>query len=78
MGSGQGKAEFGKTRVAFNRAAEIFMDPLAISIYDDEHSRQEERWITIGRDYSDNVIVVIHTFCTEDPNTCRIRIISSR
>ena len=67
-----------KHNVAFERAAEIFIDPMAISLYDEEHSRDEDRWITIGKNYSDDVLVVIHTFREEDSNTCKIRVISAR
>ena len=37
-----------KHKVSFERAAAIFLDPLAISIYDEEHSSEEDRWITIA------------------------------
>lgn len=67
-----------KHKVSFERAAEIFKDPMAVSIYDDEHSQQEDRWITIGKDHSENVFVVVHTFVQEDDNVCQIRIISAR
>jgi uncharacterized DUF497 family protein len=33
--------------VSFESAAEIFLDPLAISIYDEEHSSDEDHWVTI-------------------------------
>jgi uncharacterized DUF497 family protein len=56
------KENIGKHKVAFERAAEIFMDQLAISIYDQEHSTDEDRWVTIGRDLSENILVVVHTF----------------
>ena len=57
---------------------EIFLDPFMVSIYDTEHSKSEERWITIGKDRNDVPLVVIHTFNEVDKNTCVIRIISSR
>jgi uncharacterized protein len=67
-----------KHKVSFERAAEVFKDALAISIYDDEHSHKEDRWITVGRDYSENTLVVVHTFVQEDDNASLIRIISAR
>lgn len=67
-----------KHKVSFERAAEIFRDPLAISIWDDEHSHQEDRWVTVGRDYSENIFVVVHTFVQENDEISRIRIISAR
>jgi uncharacterized DUF497 family protein len=36
--------------VSFERAATVFLDPRAISIFDDEHSEAEERWVTLGLD----------------------------
>lgn len=67
-----------KDKVYFERAAQIFKDPLAISIYDDEHSHKEDRWITVGKDFSENMLVVVHTFVQEDNDTCQVRIISAR
>ncbi len=42
-------ANFTKHGVDFERAAEVFHDPLALSIPDDVHSATEARWITMGR-----------------------------
>jgi len=67
-----------KHNLAFERAAEVFVDPLAISIYDEKHSAGEDRWITVGKDRSDNVLVVVHTFLEVDKDNCKIRIISAR
>lgn len=67
-----------KHKVSFERAAEIFKDQLALSIYDDEHSHQEDRWVTVGRDYSENILLVVHTFAQENDDISRIRIISAR
>jgi uncharacterized protein len=72
------KENVAKHKVDFERAAETFMDPLAISIYDEDHSEDEDRWVTIGRDVSENILVVIHTFQEEDTNTAVIRVISAR
>lgn len=55
-----------KHGVAFEDTAQIFLDPLAISVYDEEHSVHEERWITIGRAVNDHLLVVVHGF-TEQP-----------
>ena len=72
------KQNYNKHKVSFDRAAEIFLDPFMVSIYDTEHSKSEERWITIGKDRNDVPLVVIHTFNEVDRNNCVIRIISSR
>ena len=39
-----------KHGVHFERTATVFLDPLAITIPDDEHSETEVRWITLGMD----------------------------
>lgn len=67
-----------KHKVSFERAAGIFLDPLAISIYDEEHSSDEDRWITIGKDRTNNILVVIHTFHEENIDNCKVRVISAR
>jgi uncharacterized DUF497 family protein len=33
-----------------------------ISIFDEKHSKNEDRWITIGMDLKTRTLVVIHTF----------------
>ena len=67
-----------KHKVNFRRASEVFKDPYAISIFDDEHSQEEDRWITMGRDINGRILAVSHTFRKIDVDACRIRIISSR
>ena len=67
-----------KHNVSFERAAEVFLDPLSISIYDKEHSLEEDRWITIGKVRGNVVLVVIHTFHQENTDNFRIRLISAR
>jgi uncharacterized protein len=49
-----------------------------LSIYDKIHSESEERWITIGEDYNNVLIVVIHTFQEIYSELSVIRIISAR
>jgi hypothetical protein len=67
-----------KHKVSFERAAEVFRDPLALSIFDEEHSEQEQRWVTMGKDSHGSVLVLIHTFSEISSEECRIRIISAR
>jgi len=67
-----------KHKISFERAATIFRDPYMISVFDDEHSEGEERWITIGRNGSGILLVVSHTFREADTFLCNIRIISER
>ena len=57
-----------KHRIGFEPAATVFKDPRAISIYDIEHSRQEDRWITLGLSADHGLLVVCHTFEWVDPS----------
>ncbi len=64
--------------VSLERASEVFLDPLMISVEDEEHSEEEERWATQGRDKNSVVLVIIHTFREIDADNCSIRLISAR
>src|SRR5580700_2282377 len=59
-----------KHRVGFDLAAEIFLDPLAVSIADDEHSEFEQRWVTLGSDRSGSILVLVHTFSEISTEEC--------
>jgi len=65
-------------RISFDRAAEIILDPLTVSIPDEEHSEDEERWVSIGKDRRGGVLILIHTFLEVSAEESRIRIISAR
>jgi uncharacterized protein len=67
-----------KHGVSFERAARIFLDPFAISIFDEKHSRSEDRWITIGSEANEVLLVVVHAFRNMDPENALVRIISVR
>lgn len=43
------EANFNKHGVHFEQAAQVFRDPLALTIHDEEHSEIETRWITLGK-----------------------------
>ncbi len=62
----------------FLLATSVFRDPLALPIYDDEHSETEERWVTIGRAVNGQTLVVVHTAQHTSPGDVTIRIISAR
>jgi hypothetical protein len=53
-----------------------------MSIFDDEHSEQEDRWITLGLDRAGVLPVVCHTFREEKEAgrgaRAKIRLISAR
>lgn len=72
------RENFRKHRVAFQRAATIFLDPKAISEFDAKESKDEDRWITLGLDQAGVLLVVSHTFREERRTSARIRLISAR
>lgn len=49
------KQNIKKHKISFERAATVFLDSNAISLYDKEHEEMEERWITIGMDKTGNL-----------------------
>jgi len=67
-----------KHGVSFELAATVFHDPRAVSVFDESHSRQEDRWLTLGVASNGGLLVVHHTFDGTDENRARVRIISSR
>ena len=65
-------------KVSFERATTVFHDPNQISIFDENHSDDEERWVTLGLDRNGVLLVVIHTFGQANRSDTNIRIISAR
>jgi len=66
-----------KHGVSFEEAAEVFADPLQLSILDDA-SESEERWITLGNTKARALRLVVHTFMEYQDRQIVIRIISAR
>ena len=69
---------FDKHGLDFERAATVFLDPLALTIPDEEHSETEARWITLGKDATARYVLVVHTFEGLADDRGRIRLISAR
>lgn len=67
-----------KHKLSFRRAATVFRDPHQLSIFDEEHSESEDRWVTLGLDSAGVLCVVVHTFEQPGANSCDVRIISAR
>jgi hypothetical protein len=55
------RSNWEKHGVSFEEAATIFGDPLSLTVGDPDHSRAEERHVTIGSSAASRVLVVIHT-----------------
>ena len=62
-----------KHGVSFTEAATVLADPLSITVSDPDHSRDEERSITVGSSGSGRLLIVAHA-----DNDHRVRIISAR
>ena len=67
-----------KHGISFEQAATVLKDPLAISIFDDEHSEVEDRWITLGVSSTGITLVVVHTVEQTGPDSSDVRLISAR
>jgi uncharacterized DUF497 family protein len=66
-------ANLHKHKVSFAEAASVFLDPLALTFSDPDHSDAEDREITIGMSSKQRVLFVSH--CERGD---RIRIIRAR
>ncbi|MDP1663900.1 MAG: BrnT family toxin [Methylobacter sp.] len=71
------KTNLQKHGVSFEEAAEIFLDPLQLSM-PDKQSELEARWITLGNTRVHQLRLVVHTFMTYHQDQVTIRIISAR
>lgn len=67
-----------KHGVSFEEATEVFRDPLALTLFDADHSEQEERWVTLGQVGGRKLVVVVHTWREEAADQIHVRIISAR
>lgn len=73
------KAKTNKTKHGLSfESATVLKDPKALTLFDEEHSEYEERWITLGLAASGKLLVVCHTYKEIDVDNSIIRIFSSR
>ncbi len=73
------QANASKHGVTFEQAAGVFKDPMALTVFDEDNSNNEEdRWITLGQANGQHYLVVAHTYRDQDENTVTIRLISDR
>jgi uncharacterized DUF497 family protein len=78
MGSCKALYNARKHDVTFDQAATVFLDALALTVYDEANSQNEERWFTLGFDASGRLLAVAHTYEDAGAANIRIRIISAR
>ena len=64
--------------MAFTLALSIFRDPRIQTMFDEEHSGAEERWIALGLASNGALLVVVHTWAEVDQANVQVRIISAR
>ena len=67
-----------KHGISFEQAMSVFADPLSRSIVDPVSPQGEERWITIGLNPAQKLLVVVHTHVEISDNIVVVRIISAR
>ena len=67
------KRNLRKHGVSFEEAATVFLDPLAMTYPDPDHSNEEDREVTIGYSASQRLLFVSHI-----QRSNRTRIISAR
>jgi uncharacterized protein len=70
---GKADANLRKHGVSFEEAMTVFLDPLASTLDDDQHSHDERRFITVGLSSRKRVLFVVYT-----ETTSAIRLIGAR
>lgn len=66
-----------KHKISFSEACLVFADNYSLNLFDNDHSMEEPRWITMGQIPGGNILVVNHTF-REISGKEVVRIISAR
>ena len=68
-----------KHGVTFEQATGVFRDPMALTLFDEDNSSEEEdRWLTLGQVNGQHCLVVIHTYRDQSEDAVTIRLISAR
>ena len=68
-------ANLKKHQVSFEEAKSIFYDEFGVQFFDDEHSKEEERFLMLGMSSGAKLLIVCH--CERD-EVATVRIISAR
>lgn len=75
---GKAKSNLRKHKVGFEEAKEVFLDDFAVTFRDERYSKDEERFIIIGKSSEHRTLLVVHTERDSFENSVIIRIISCR
>jgi uncharacterized DUF497 family protein len=59
-------------------AVSVFRDPGVRTMFDEDHSIAEERWIALGMAATGVLLVVVYTWTEVDLDNVNVRIISAR
>jgi len=51
-----------KHGLSFSDASTVFADPCSLSLFNEEHSDEEDRWVTLGMLPNSMMVVVVHTY----------------
>ena len=60
-----------KHGISFDQARTVFLDPLALTVYDASNSLHEERWFTLGVEAGGKLLAVAHTYQIASPESSR-------
>jgi uncharacterized DUF497 family protein len=67
-----------KHEIRFSLALSVFRDPRIQTMFDEDHSTAEERWIALGMAATGVLLVVVYTWNEVDRENVNVRIISAR
>jgi uncharacterized DUF497 family protein len=67
------EANLKKHKISFREAATVFGDMLSVTVFDPDHSLEEDRYITVGLSDASKLLIISHLDRRE-----RIRIITAR
>lgn len=68
-----------KHGVTFEQATAVFNDPMALTVFDEDNSSDnEDRWVTLGQANGQHYLVVVHTYRDQNQDAVTIRLISAR
>lgn len=76
--SAKAQSNIAKHGVTFAQAATVLFDPLALTVLDEMHSQNEERWFTLGMSSKGTLLAVAHTYQATASASVQVRIISAR
>lgn len=68
-----------KHNVTFEQATDVFKDPMALTVYENEGSTPgADRWVTMGLVNNKHYLLVVHTYYDQQGKSVTIRVISAR